>query len=74
MAKSNALKTAVTSPTGDARLPQENAPWVSEMHRHFGTHGHFRATDLNRLLGNPGGFTEGQAVADFVGNATARKT
>jgi hypothetical protein len=42
--------------------------WVVEMHRHYGTHGYFRASDLDRVLGNPAGYTEGQALPVTIGN------
>lgn len=33
-------------------LPE--APWVTEMRRHFAEHGYYRQEDLERLLGKPG--------------------
>lgn len=43
--------------------------WVVEMHRHFGAHGCYRASDLDRVLGSPVGFTEGEALTTFIGNS-----
>lgn len=70
--KPNAQKRRQSSPPRAARgatyedLAQPT--WVVEMHRHFGTHGYFRASDLDRVLGSPIGFTEGRALTDLFGN------
>jgi len=36
-----------------AALPQPGPAWVESMQAHFQQTGHYRANDLNRLLGDP---------------------
>lgn len=44
------------------------APWVTDMRRHFAEHGFYRQSDLNRLLGEPGT----SAALDKNGNLVLR--
>ena len=52
---------------------QRSPSWVVEMHRYYGAHGNFRTADLRRVLGSPGGFTEGRVITDFANNLASKK-
>ena len=51
-------------PGVEARAIPE-APWVTDMRRHFAEHGFYRRDDLDRLLGKPwqsGAIVDGKVV------------
>lgn len=75
-APQRAAATAVRPLTFNNLLEQrQDMPaWIMDMHRYFAEHGRYRGVDLNRVLGQPGGYTEGHAVADYVGNGFTKKT
>lgn len=71
MSKATARKA--TTPKSSKKIPAPmietmQPAWVVDMHRHFGVHGYYRPSDLNRVLGNPAGHTSGQAVSVFAFN------
>lgn len=62
-------KTSKSDTRAEAVHVQPVQPaWVIDMHRHFGVHGYYRPSDLNRVLGSPAGHTGGSALPDFSVN------
>lgn len=54
------VATGVVGGMGD----NEPAKWVEEAHKYFQANGHYRATDLQRVLGDPAASFEGRATSE----------
>ena len=49
---------------GTTMLERETPRWVKEATEYFQAHGHYRATDLKRVLGHPGASFSGRLSDD----------